>query len=249
MKPQVCDLLLNAFADGEVSSSEAARIAAVIATDPATAQRVAYLHQLKAALSAIPETIVLPEPSKPDAHVKAKGDLRTVRALVSGLVLLIALFWSAPVSGPSHQDPNLWLLAYHDQWALNDGALNDAFVLPKALDWLHPPMQASGLQLVYSNQNGARQHLGFKGVNACRLSLFISQSAGPASALYLSLTPQVQHAHWQTGTTEFEMLARDMAPARFATIATSLHRESREHIADAAFQMALLQAARLPCTA
>ncbi len=64
-----------------------------------------------------------------------------------------------------------------------------------------------------------------------------------------ALTEQVQHAQWYIGTLAFDMIARDMAPVRFATVATALYHGSQDHAADEALQIAFLQAARLPCTA
>jgi len=246
MKPKVSDLVLNAFVDGELRPAEVARISAAIAGNPTIAQRVAHLHQIKAALSAMPDDLVLPAQSLPKQDTKV--NFRGVRALVAGCALLITVFWSAPVTGPVQQDTALPLMVQHDHWVLQGEERTDV-VLPTGFDWLRPLTHANGLQLVYHAQEGDLQHFGFKGVNACRLSLFVSAQAGSASPFHLSMTEQVQHAQWDIGTSAFETIARDMAPVRFATVATGLYRGSQEHAADEALQIALLQAARLPCTA
>ena len=246
MKPEVSELVLNAFVDGELPPAEAARIATVVASDPLIAQRVAHLHHIKAALSTMPDDLVLPASELPTRG--AKHTLRGARTLAAVSVLLLVVFWAAPVSGPAQQGDNLPFFAQHDHW-VSHGAEGADVVLPESFDWLRPLMHASGLTLVHYTQIGNFQHFGFKGVNACRLSLFVTTQAGAVSPLQLSLTEKVQHAQWHLDTKAFEMIARDMAPARFATVATSLHRDSRDHAADEALQIALLQAARLPCTA
>ncbi|PZX39316.1 hypothetical protein LY56_02848 [Roseinatronobacter thiooxidans] len=245
MKPEVSDLVLNAFVDGELPSAEAARIATMVASDPLIAQRVAHLHHMKAALSTMSDDLVLPASELP---IGTTHTLRGVRGLAAVCVLLLVVFWSAPVSRPAQQGGNLPFMAQHDHWVLH-GAESATVVLPESFDWLRPLMHASGFTLVHYAQAGNLQHFGFKGVNACRLSLFVTTQAGAVSPLQLSLTEKVQHAQWHLDTKAFEMIARDMAPARFATVATSLHRNSRDHAAYEAFQIALLQAARLPCTA
>jgi len=246
MRPETSDSVLNAFVDGELSPAEVARISVVIADDPTIAQRVAHLHQIKAAVSTMPDGLVLPESKLPIRGTKR--NFRGARALATVCVLLLVVFWSAPVTGPAYQDTASPFIGQHDHW-VSQGAEPDSVVLPESFDWLRPLMHASGLKLVHYTQEGNLQHFGFKGVNACRLSLFVTTQAGTVSPLLLSLTEQVQHAQWHLDTAAFQMIARDMAPARFATVATSLHRDSRDHAADEAIQIALLQAARLPCTA
>lgn len=246
MKPQVSDLDLNAFADGELPPTQAAQIAAIVASDPAIARRVAHLHQMKAALSAMQDDLLPPAPPMPKP--KAQRRYQGASALAAGCALLLAVFWSSPVTLPAQQDTHLPRMAQHDHW-VSQGAARADFGLPASFAWLDPLMQASGLQLVHHTQTDTLQHFGFKGANDCRLSLFVSSKVGPASPLHLSLTEQVQHARWHIGTHEFEMIARDMATPRFATVATSLHRGSQDHATEEALQVALLQAARLSCTA
>ena len=246
MKPEVSELVLNAFVDGELPPTEAARIATVVAANPMIAQRVAQLHQIKAALSAMSDDLALPALSEPTQATKV--NFHALRAVIAVCVLIFAVFWSAPASEPENRDTTFPFLAQHDHWVSHGSERADA-ALPVGFDWLHPLMQASGLRLVHYSQDGSLQHFGFKGVNACRLSLFVTPQTGPVSPLRLSLTEQVQHAQWQLDTAGFEMIARDMAPARFATVATSVHRDSRVHSVDLVDQIALLQAARLPCTA
>lgn len=246
MSSEVAELELNAFVDGELSPTKAAQVAAVIATDPKIAQRVARLHKMKAALSGLADDLSLPDlPRTIPARVSAWC---IPIGLSSVVAVLIVLLWSGPALGPVRQDTELPRIARHDNWAVLD-TTNVRLELPKGFDWLDPVMRASGLQLVHRARAGDVKQLGFKGPNGCRISLFVAEKRTPDSPLRLNLSEHVQHAHWRIGSIEFEMIARDMAPARFATVATSLHRNSRDHTSDDALHIALVEAARLRCTA
>ena len=208
MKSEVSDLVLNAFVDAELPPAEAARIAAVMADNPEIAQKVAHLHRIKAALSAMPDDLVLPAPTQSKQH--GWSNLPAMRAVIAGFVLLCGVLWSAPLSGPEKPDIAISFMAEHDQWVAHGGAQTKAS-LPGGFDWIQPVMNASGLRLVHYSAAGSLQHFGFKGVNTCRMSLFVTQKASAMGPLQLSLTDKVQHAQWQLDTVSFEMIARDMA--------------------------------------
>mgnify|MGYP001390576963 CR=1 FL=1 len=246
MSRHVSEHQLNAFVDGELSPPEAAQIASVIATSPMIAQRVARLHQTKAAIAAMADDLVLPDVTQP----QPRSLWRVAVGLAGVAAMLMLLFWSAPAPEPApvSDAASLPLMAQHDHWAGQETG-SASLDLPDGFAWLGSVMQSSGLQLVYLAQGAGMQHFGFKGQNACRISLFMTTSTHHDSPLQLTLSERVQHAHWQIDGFAFEMIARDMASARFAAVATSLHRESHDHAPDAALRIALLQAARLPCTA
>lgn len=250
MSSRVPEHQLNAFVDGELSPPEAAQVASAIAADPVVARRVARLHQTKAALAGLTDDLAVPDLRQPRPAPRPLWRLAV--GLAAGLAgagaLLAMLAWPAPAPERAHNASEPPLMAQHDHWAghMADGA---GLALPDGFGWLESVMRSSGLQLVHLAQADGMQHFGFKGQNACRISLFMTAATQPDSPLRLTLSEQVQHAQWQIGAIAFEMIARDMAPARFATVATSLHRESHDHAPDTALQIALLQAARLPCTA
>ncbi len=245
MSSEVSELELNAFVDGELSPTKAAQVAAVIATDPKTARRVARLHRMKAALSGMADELSLPDlPRTKAARLSA---WRIPIGLSSVAAMLIVMLWSGPAWGPTGQDIALSLIAQHDHWAAHESG-KARLELPDGFDWLEPIIRASGLQLVHRTGAGDVKQLGFKGPNGCRISLFVTGKHATDSPLRLTLTEHVQHAYWRTGSFVFEMIARDMAPARFATVATSLHRNSRNHAPDDVSHIALVEAARLRCT-
>jgi hypothetical protein len=248
MTAGISDLELNAFVDGELSPDVAARVASCIAADPKIAQRVAALYRMKAAISGMADD--LPLPDLPQSGASRVPVWRMAVGLAGIAAVLVLLLWSlpslGPASGPAQQAIGLPLLAQHDRWAANEAG-EARIALPDGADWLGSVMIASGLQLVHRTRIAEVEHFGFQGRNGCRISLFVTDQRSADSPLRFTLTEHVQHAEWQIGAFGFEMIARDMAPVRFLTVATSLHRNSHDHAPDATSQIALMRAARLPC--
>jgi anti-sigma factor RsiW len=257
MTSPVPDALLSAFVDGELPPLEAARVAEAISTNPALAQRVARLHKMKAALAGYDDGLPLPDMPQLPAHAMAapptfgrKLVAAAVVAAVLGVLVIGALPGAAPFSD-SHaahdgRDIATALMVQHDNW-LQTPAQTVARDMVEQFAWMHPVTSASGLKLVHYQSYDEQMHLGFKGPNACRLSIFISTTDNGDAPLRLTLSETVQHARWQRQGYAFEMIARDMAPARFATVATGLQQGSKDHGADGALHIALLHSARLPC--
>jgi len=253
MTAPVSEALLSAFVDGELHPDEAARVAQAIAAQPALAQRVARLHKIKAALAGYGEDLPLPEVTPMPAFTASRADVpraglgRKLMAAGAAAAFVVALVFAAvPFSRPDSAAAPLARLAQHDHW-LAEQADTAVLDLPQAFGWVRSVTRASGLQLVHHSDNAQEVHFGFKGPNACRLSLFVSVSSGREEPLRLMLSETVQHAVWQRQGVTFEMIARDMAPARFATVATGLQQGSKDHGADATLYIALAQSARLPC--
>lgn len=251
MKPRVSDYRLNAFVDGELPAADAALVAEAVAADPALARRVLRLHQMKGALAGLGEERALPPmppvPPVPTPGRVRRGRLPALSAAAALVALALLMLASAPVSAPSEAAPEPPRLVQHDRWLAVSPADALALDLPDAWQWMAPIMQASRLQLVHLARLEAETHFGFKGPNACRVSLFVTQSDAPAQALSLTLSDAVQQAHWQVHGLTFQMVARDMAPARFATVATGLHEGSEAHAGTPEMRLALMQSARLPC--
>ncbi len=250
------EALLSAFVDGELPAHEAARVAEAIAASPVLAQRVARLHQMKAALAGYGADLPLPDmPHLPPRSVRV-SPLRRGKLVAQGSVaalFAVLVFGVAPVSAPvSVPVAALETVAPAPALALHDGWLAappQALVLefPAEFGWMQDATRASGLQLVHQSADPGQIHLGFKGPNACRLSLFVSEVSAPEHPLRLTVSDSVQYAIWQRNGLTFEMVARDMATARFVTVATGLHQGSKDHGADGALHIALVQSARLPC--
>jgi len=237
---------LNAFVDGELTPPEAARVAEAVAADPALAQKVARLHALKAALAGFAEDRPLPQVA-PVKRPRGLGWRKRVGlAAVAALVALT--FGALPRAMPPADEGVSPRMHLHDQW-LQDRAGVAPVAMPDAFDWLQSVTGASQLQLVHHRIDAEGAHFGFRGSNACRLSLFITAAEGADQPIRLLLTDAVQHATWQAGGLSFEMIARDMAPARFASVASGLEQGSAARAAPSPQHIALVQSARLPCMA
>ncbi|WFE74850.1 hypothetical protein [Roseinatronobacter sp. S2] len=240
---------LNAFVDGALPPAQAAAVIAAIAEDPNLARHVATLHRLKSAVTTLnADTPLPPLPAPLDRRRPVwRG---AIAAAILGAAIGGALWFGAP----QHTGPDaavsaaLSPLATHQAWA--DTAHPQAQAqMPDDLEWLTPVMHATGLHLAYAGdwQNGL--HLGYIGANACKLSLFIQPDDQPDTALDIHLDQHLQQASWTISGLHFSIVSLDMDTARFATIATTAHTKSRDHLPASAAQIALINAARLPCLA
>ncbi len=253
MGAQITDDHLNAFVDGELKPHDAARVTLAITSDRAIAQRVARLQQMKSAVSGFADAASVPDiplhkPDRRPVWRAAVGLAGMAVALVMLGLSIPSLNRTAPETAIAPGTIAPTFMAQHDQWTAQSQISAD-FDLPDDYVWMAPVMLSSNLRLVYLASSGAEVHLGFKGPNACRISLFVTAAEGGDGGLKMDIAEPIQHAQWQTGALGFMMIARDMAPTRFATVATGLHLNSRTHSPDPAMQVALLQAARLPCNA
>lgn len=237
---------LNAFVDGELTPPQAARVAEALAADPVLAQKVARLHALKYALAGFAEELPLPQVAPVKRPRRPVWRKRAALAAVSAMLVLT--LGAVPRPAPEGGDGISPRLQDHDQW-LEASASTAPAPMPDGFDWLLSVTEASQLQLVRHHVGAEGAHFGFRGPNACRLSLFISAAEGADRPLRLLLTDAVQHATWQAGGLSFEMIARDMAAARFASVATGLEQGSTERAAPSQLHIALVRSARLPCMA
>lgn len=255
MGARITDEHLNAYVDGELAPQDAARVTLAITSDRTISQRVVRLQQLKAAVAGFAEAEALPDLP---AH-RHRPDRRPVWWIAAGLAGIAAMLATLDLSVSSLdkasreaaiQTANIApaFMTLHDQWVAQpqDTA---GFDLPDEFSWMAPVILSSNLQLLHLARSEGTLHLGFKGPNACRISIFVSDFEGVDDGLRMDISDRIQRATWQIGPLGFEMIARDMAPARFATVAAGLHQNSRTFAADPQMQLALSQAAQLPCTA
>lgn len=248
------DNMLNAFVDGELPPEQAASVIAALAEDPALARRVATLQRLKTSLATF-HSDVLPPPLLPASPDRIAWRWpAALAAAAAGAVIAGAVWFTTPPAGPDAPDTQTRVTAQHtpldlhQSWASADIATSSAH-LPDEFTWLTPVMRATGLQLAYSGDWQGGLHLGYVGANACKLSLFIHPDDAPDSALDIHLDQHLQQASWTTSGLRFNIVSQDMDMSRFATIATTAHAKSRDHLPASAAQIALINAARLPCLA
>ncbi|MGY6703772.1 anti-sigma factor family protein [Roseinatronobacter sp.] len=246
------DKMLNAFVDGELPPEQAASVISALAEDPALARRIATLQRLKTSLASF-HTNAPPLPALPD-HTAWRWPA-ALAAAATGAIIAGAVWVALPPTGPDTQTSATAQhtpLDMHQGWAstgTGTGTAPSPAHLPDEFTWLTPVMRATGLQLAYADDWRDGLHLGYVGANACKLSLFIRPDDQPDSALDIHLDQHLQQASWTTSGLHFNIISQDMDTSRFATIATTAHAKSRDHLPASAAQIALINAARLPCLA
>lgn len=261
MDARITDEHLNAYVDGELAPKDAARVTLAITSDRTIAQRVVRLQQMKAAVAGLADADVLPNlpplraRQKPGNTPDRRPDWRIAVGLAGIAAILATLGLSIPNSDQALRETAAQtastapaFLTLHDQWVAQPDDTGSV-ALPDDFSWMAPVILSSNLQLVHQARAEGILHLGFKGPNACRISLFVSGVEGADDGVRMDISDRIQQATWQVASLGFEMIARDMAPARFATVAAGLHQSSRTLAAEPQMQFALLQAALLPCTA
>ena len=272
----VGDETLNAYVDGELSSQEAAALARRAALDPAIAARIALLHQLRAGVAALADTLAPGEPpevapplpeSAPDSPARGLAWLRSGRALAAVVaVLALAAGWLGGISsgGPAGEAlvsrpvmPEHPFVVGHDAWSQ---ALERSAGMPVAPEWLAGVMQATGLRLVHAAPapvpapapapaDGAPvMHYAFVGSNDCRLSLFEQPLPGEVDmALHVVVADDLLTARWQMRGFGYTVIARAMDRDRFTTIAAAVLDVTRARQPAGEAILASLRAARQRC--
>lgn len=241
---------LSAYVDGELLPEQAARIAALIAEDPALAARVSCLHQIKAGVASIAEVSFADlEPQHPPLPTR-RNRWRPAAiggAIAAALALAAFALWPLqPQPSPRTQAAGEAFVERHDTWSAR---FERGSELPVTPAWLVTAMEATGLRLVHAEPLGETGvHYAFVGSNNCRLSLFEGPATAGADGAF-SLTTQglLLNAHWQTGERAYVMVARNMDGTRFATIAAAVHSASLTRTPPDADLIAVLSAARQRC--
>lgn len=224
---------LSAYVDGELDAAEAARLAVLAARDPSVAQAIARLQSLRAAIAdSVPDSVQLPVPGTPrPVSLRQRPDLKRLAAAAGlALALLAGGYWFIDRASAPHAAQDLAAaVAIHDRWL--ETAVPPLRPKPASVAPADRLLAATGLRMVLKDrvelEDGTPAvHSRFVGERGCRLSLFemaAVPAADPASALDIRQEGSLHVAQWQVGGTAFIVIARDMDPVRFATVAGSLH--------------------------
>lgn len=259
---------LSAYVDGELDAAHAARIADLAAGNPAIAQRIAKLHELRAAVGALsPDVVVLPLPRAARSRPASRSGrlLSGWRAAAAGMLLAVglsALGWG--LAGPDGSlAPGGWLataVERHDRWA---NAPIDRATMVGLADETHAFLLArSGLNLAHRGSWRTEDgrlivHTGYLGSRGCRLSLFEiarderAQTAGDGTedGVAITYSNMLLQATWRTAQAEYVLLARKMDETRFAVLARALHETTVTPAEPTATLLARIETARQPCLA
>lgn len=258
LQDPVPEALLNAYVDGALDPQTAAALAERALAEPALAARIARLHGLKAGVAGLVAALP-PAPPLPSGPLRdPKRRIRAVRmligaataggALAAGLTATAFLLPLQPSPDPASAAlsaiTEIDLAARHDAWARTSGGN-----APQAPGWLTDAMATAGLNLVHAAPlaDDSGTHLAFIGRNDCRISLFERPGPGRVGPPEHLGTDGLMRAEWHSGQSGFTLIARDMNPQRFETIAMALAAASTRRDAPAPALLAALSAARQPC--
>lgn len=248
--PQMNAETLNAYVDGELSSSEAAEVARAAARDPAVAARIATLRELKAAVTDIaPERELIIPRSASRAWGLGHAIAACLIFLASGIALHLA---TLPASPARHWAATL--NAHHHAWTFSSD--RQAVIQPADAPSAILPLDLSSSRLAYVGQEriavvGRKAlRLGYEGTRGCHLSLFVlPQELGLSANVF---APPMHVRLWREGDNLFLLMADGMAVTRFRQLAAAIERalrEQRPFDAQTRQQLAQSRAASRPCQA
>lgn len=218
--------LLSAYIDGELDAPDAARLARRIATDETTARQAAKIAEVKSAVAALAQDVVV-------VTIPAKRWLRlsliqTGLAACLGLAVIMAV-WFTDVLGRDGEFEQATV--QHDLWT--EGSI-DTGIAPASTPagLFAPEMVAAGLTLALVRDDviigGTRvTQAGYVGRHGCRLSLFQVPGRSDAGQIFqLSSNGAIQRAAWSDASMKYLLVARGMDEGRFALIAGILRSAS-----------------------
>ncbi|MGO1118335.1 hypothetical protein ACTL6U_06510 [Rhodovibrionaceae bacterium A322] len=255
-KVQINRERLNAYVDGELSASEAAEVAALIAADKRAAQIVAELSAMKSGLkAAFPTDGVSSEPLKATPKVRTKIAAAAAVVLIASAALISGL---SLTDSSSQSDLITAALQNHDrqpqpaQAPSNGLASFQLTSLPSAL--VIPDLTTAGLTLssfdpkVQLGTTIAAQ-ITYLGSRGCRLSLFAFPRESGAQAIKADLTSSTLVERWNAGALDYLLVARQMDGTRFGVIAAALKEASSNGTNLEDQTRTALMDARQPCLA
>ena len=253
--------ILNAYADGELSPAEEARVARLVAGSPQLARELAEIEEMRAGVAALAHCPVpdglWPMPKAPDAAPRARHGLPFFVAAsltLGGLGLSAWFFALRPLDEPMALASTVPYLDRHDAW-LSGAQERTAQAPSPATEQIASLLSATGLHLAFEERIALRggaevRHAGFEGRNGCRISLFRASGTGGDGAseltLGLSRADGILTARWVLGDAGYSLVARGMDEHRFTTIALAIHAAS-ERMEAPRLHVAALAAARERC--
>lgn len=239
---------LNAYVDGALPPARRLEIERAAAAEPRVAAEIERLRAMKTGLA---EGLAqgLAETSPPLPALPASRRLPHWAAAAAAL-LIAALLAFTLLPGEAGRDD--WLRqaeASHREWLAVEPDLATAAVLPASLAGTPATFDLSlaGLTLAVAHREGEGHYLGWVGSRGCRLGLWI----GPAptdlpAALARADRDGLLLATWRSDARAFALMAGDMDPRRFATLARLLELRTR---ADGTQVARDAESLTLPCLA
>lgn len=232
---------LNAYVDGELSASEAARVADAVAQDPELARQVSLLTSLKASVAgSVPRFDLLPidnpSPRRPRRLIYATAATVLALGVLVGVMIANSGLMS-PRSGIGLAE------SVHTEWLhtleRKQGS-EAAHLLKSNLDTLRLDAYVPDLTQVQLAFDGVRAvrarggdglHVGYLGPHGCQVSLVIFPGhGGLAASLHRQVRSGLPVFSWTTGESNFHLLAYGMDPVRFEQVAGVVYRLTRNRL-------------------
>lgn len=241
---------LSAYADGELSPSDAAGVARAVAEDPALADQVATLARLKATVEELgqapfPTGLAARSVANPEGKDPAARPLRrtwawlgAAAATAAFVVLAAALMTPAnrEAAQPAWRD---FAVQLHHGWAR---AGPDATAEPSAdallVSLSHlgqaaqvPDLSGARLTVGYleaiASDHGQGLHVGYRGSRGCRVSLIVLPAVAglPQEPVPLAGAGD-QHYAWRVGGLGYALLASGMDPKHYRVVLRTVHEAS-----------------------
>jgi hypothetical protein len=230
---------MNAYVDGELDASTAAEIAHAAGSDPAVADQIALLYQLKGSIHAA----AAPPPSDLAGLLPARRSM--LRPAIAATLLALAIGLGAWWSLAIRQTPALpaelvsEARSLHYRWLDADAAglaVAQPGVLFAALSRfgrvpMVPDLESTGLTVatvsVREAMGGQLLQIGYRGHHGCHLSLFVvTDKVLPTAAVELDNGTDLAHG-WRVGELGYLLFAKGMDKSRFALIAEKVEHATR----------------------
>lgn len=220
--------MLNAYVDGELPRSDAARVARAAAQDPSIAAQIATLRELKAA---IPETVPERQISLPPPSGLQHGPVSF--AIAACALLLAATGFIYLFLQPVSQNTG-WsqaLHAEHEAWTFSQTTKNadiklasgPAKLLP--LDLKSARLTFVGHRMVEVSDMQVLQ-TGYEGTRGCRVSLFVFP--GDLKLDSTAFPPSLLVSTWKISDQGFALMADGMAKTRFTGLSIAVEKALRK---------------------
>ncbi|MCK6450277.1 MAG: hypothetical protein L6R19_05390 [Alphaproteobacteria bacterium] len=249
---RIGDETLNAYVDGELTTTAAAEVARAAAQSPAIAARIATLREMKAAVADLVPGASFALPELPRRRFRTWP----AAAACLALVLVAGALLSGLVGLDGAGDRATLLQAHHRSWSFDrepePGRASPVSDGAGGLDTL----DLSAARLAFVGREwiafGAATILrvGFEGTRGCRLSLFRLPAELNVSAAAFAAPLHARVLRWDGH--DVLIMAEGMAVSRFRDLAEAIERvlrERRPFDAETRQRLALARATSRPCQA
>jgi anti-sigma factor RsiW len=232
--------MLNAYVDGELDTAEAAFVAEAAGNDPAIADQIALLYQLKGFshetfAGQIPDDLSGINLERPFWR---RAPIMMAAAMVAATLVAGALFLDP---GVGSVEANAMAVAreMHGEWLKNDGVQSEqksTAILVNALTQFQgmpviPDLESAQLHIsrvkYSSEENGQVLQIGYRGNHGCHVSLFVfSDGHMPTKMAEIERGKEKAYA-WEIGDLGYLLFAVGMDPNRLELLARKIELQTR----------------------